>query len=561
MSGSYAYNANLWPVLITLALLIFLGWYSWHRRNVPGAKPFIIGCTFSTLWALGSLLEVSAVDLPAKVFWAKYQIVWQIPTITALMCFVLVYAGLGRWLTRRSLILLSVPPVLFLVLIVTNDYHHLVWIGSQMTSHTILLPGMANRIFLGYAYMLGLVNFIVLIWLAIRSPQHRWPVILMLFGQITGRILYLLNYIYSGLLGPEVSILFVVGLIAVMYAIALFRFHVFDPIPLARSVVIEQMNEGMLVLDMEGKIVDLNPAAEKILGEPPANIQGRHAAEVLQVTPDLLLQSFKIGRMPFDISLGHDQELRYFSLNLTPLVDRSKLTLGWLLLLHEETEQRRAHLQLLEQQQVVATLQERDRLARELHDGIGQVLGYASMQIQTITNLVLSGNPDQARTGLNRLRDIVKDAHADVRESILNLKSGPAEKWSFLPSLKQYLNSFQVNYGIHTEIGLPPELNENTFEPAAGVQILRVIQEALTNARKHSNAHNVKVIFEVHDRRASVTISDDGCGFIPDQRQLETGHFGLGFMRERMNQIGGSIIINSRPGDGTVVKLEAPLRN
>jgi signal transduction histidine kinase len=103
---------------------------------------------------------------------------------------------------------------------------------------------------------------------------------------------------------------------------------------------------------------------------------------------------------------------------------------------------------------------------------------------------------EKAESLLARLIEVAKDAHVDVRESILSLKAGSAQEWSFFNTLKQYLDSYQAYYGVHSEISLPEGIEEIKFDPSAGVQILRVIQEALTNARKYSGAHNVKVVFQ-----------------------------------------------------------------
>ena len=562
MSWAYDYDPHLWPALISLALVIFLGRYSWRRRGLPGAKPFAFACLFAALWALGAALEISAQDFSTQVFWVKFQTVWQMPTATAVMCFVLVYAGLGRWLTRRNLVLLAIPPLIALALIITNDNHHLVWTGFGMGSSVLPFTGRASPILIGYAYILALINLVVLLWLAVRSSQHRWPVAIMLFGQITGRGLYLLNNIYAGLLGPGEAVLAVVGLLSAAYAIAFFCFHVFDPVPFARTAVLEQMHEGMLVLDLQGRIVDFNPEAGEILGQPLVSLRGRDVAGLLPLKSDLLAQPDKTERKPFEISLGNGQALQYYSVNLTPLIDRRDLVLGWLLLLHETTEQKQAQAQVLEHQQVVATLQERERLARELHDGIGQVLGYVGMQAQTIQQWVRNGNTEKADALLNRLAEVAKDAHADVRESILSLKAGSPEEWSFLPTLRRYLNDFQANYGIHTDLVIEDGLKEDNFKPDAEVQLLRVIQEALNNARKHSGAQTVRVTINHGDHRGYITVADDGSGFDPGQLNQEAGaHFGLGFMRERMRQIGGRVEIDSQPGAGTVVKLEAPIWN
>ena len=98
------------------------------------------------------------------------------------------------------------------------------------------------------------------------------------------------------------------------------------------------------------------------------------------------------------------------------------------------------------------------------------------------------------------------------------------------------------------------------LEPTTGVQLLRVVQEALTNARRHGKACSVQVTIEMRGDRARVIVEDDGCGFDPALLQPQTGdHFGLTFMRERMAKIGGNLAIDSQPGTGTTVSLDAPL--
>ena len=232
-----------------------------------------------------------------------------------------------------------------------------------------------------------------------------------------------------------------------------------------------------------------------------------------------------------------------------------------LLLMHDITEQKRAQASILEQRSVVATLQERERLARELHDGIGQILGYVSMQAQTVLKLVHDGKSEKAESLLGRIVEVTRDAHVDVRESILNLRTGADLDWSFIPTLKNYIGRFEENYGIRTELSLADGIGENTFDAAAGLPLLRVIQEAMTNCRKHSGAQTLKVCAELDGRTSQITINDDGCGF--DTSQLESNaesHFGLVFMRERMEQIGGSLSVRSTPGDGTVLQLDVPNR-
>ena len=514
MSWSYTYDPRLWPAVVTVALLAFLGSYSWRRRNVPGAKPFAIICLFAFLWAVGAVLEISATDFPAKIFWIKFQGIWQIPEATAWLWFVLEYAGFSRWLTRRNLWLAFSPTLFAAVLIITN-FRHLVWTDFQMGDHVIQVFGIANWILIAYAFIPIFLTVMVLLWLIIRSPHLRWPGIVMLLGMVTAFGIYLLANINAGFFGPGERIFFVLGILSLSFSLALFRFRALDPVPLAYSAIVKQIQAGVLVLDLHKKVVDLNPAAGQILGRPLESLLGHPAAEILPAELNILTWLEKPEMAPSEIKLGSGSAIRYYNLQFTPLKDQRNRTLGHLLLLHDFTEQKRTQEQILEQQQAVATLQERERLARELHDSAGQVLGYVNLQAETIHKWLQAGNAEKADSLVLRLTEVAKEAHADIRESILSLKAGSAQGWSFLPTLKRYLDDFQAHYGIRTELVLKGGLEENKFKPDAEVQLLRVIQEALTNARKHGHAHNVQVVIEQRESWGHITVTDDGNGFDP----------------------------------------------
>jgi len=322
------------------------------------------------------------------------------------------------------------------------------------------------------------------------------------------------------------------------------------------------MSEGVFVLDLQGRSVDVNPAAATITGIPETSLRERPLSEILPINPGDLGQLDNEGIGQSEIVFGEEESARHYSLNMTPLKDQHNERIGQLLLLHNVTEQKRAQTRLVEQQRVVATLEERERLARELHDSIGQVLGYVSLQTQIIQEWIVSGETEKARSLLTRLAEVAQGAHADVRESILSLRARSGENWSFFPALRRYLVDVQAHHGIHTDLVLPDGLEDNTFKPTAGVQLLRVIQEAVTNARKYSGAQGVRIVFARVDTTAHITVADDGCGFDPDTLGMGGGdHFGLVFMRERMAQIGGSLRIDSHPGQGTTVHLDIPLDN
>jgi signal transduction histidine kinase len=154
---------------------------------------------------------------------------------------------------------------------------------------------------------------------------------------------------------------------------------------------------------------------------------------------------------------------------------------------------------------------------------------------------------------------MLRDAHAEMREYIMDLRTAPALHRPFFTAVQQYLEGFTNNYDIQTDLTVGSSWDGTTFSPDMQMQIFRIVQEALTNARKHSNARNVHVKFEAKDGRVFVIIRDDGHGFSPHNiERLYGQHFGVQFMHERADQLGGSLQIQSTPGSGTEVVLEVP---
>ena len=558
--SSYTYSAYLWPSLIAAVFIAFLAAYGFRHRKVPGALPFAIGCLFGVAWCLGSMLEAAAVDPATKIAWLKFVTVWELPVVTAASCFILLYAGWDRWLTRTTVGLLAIPPLLSAGFIATNGVRPLFWtefasVGRSMQGAL----GPVGSAALDYSYILLAFNIGLLVWLFVVSPLRRRPVALMVVGQIGARLFFELGVRRLGFpreWDPDPVVLMIVfGL----YAAALFRFHVFDPVPAARAAALDQMVESMLVVDPRGRIVEVNPAAERTLAARASSLRGRLAKEVL---PAAALAERSNGGGPTETQFeqGSDGAVRHYRMEASPLRDKHGHDLGRLLLLHDTTEQKRAQAHLVEQQRVVATLQERERLARELHDSVGQVLGYVSLQAQTIHKWVHDGDREKAEILLTRLAKVAQDAHADVRESILALKAASSEDWSFLLTLRQYLDDFRSQYGVATELSVSDDVGEEAFTPNAAAQLLRVIQETLTNSRRHGEARIVRVDIGRDDHQIRVTLTDDGRGFDPASlKQDGSGHYGLAFMRERMAQIGGSLTIESRPGVGTSVRILAPI--
>ena len=523
----------------------------------PARLPFSIACLFSALWAVGSVLEIGAVEAETKIAWYKFQLLWQLPSATAITCFVLEYAWPGRWLTRRNLVLLSIPCLLAPVLMLTNEFHHLMWRGFIVDSTVSPLRTPAGWILIFYAYGLGMLNIGVFAWLFIRSPQHRWPAVFMITGLLSGRLLHFLVTTQA----PQLGLLFFLPpttLEYLLYAIALFGFRIFDPVTLARQAVIAQMHDGVLVLDQQGWIASLNPAAEQFFGRPADQIKGQQIRGLLSPYPDDSLTENQ--QSVTELSLGSGPGLRHYILEVSPLKDWRGLEAGRLVILHDVTAQKQAQRRLLEQERALAMLHEREQLARELHDSTGQVLGYVRLQAQAARDLLAQDQKAAADSSLAQLAAIAQEAQVDVREYILGAKIGMGAPADFLTTLQKYITSCSEHYKLRVSLNAPPDWRNDCLEPTTEMQLLRIIQEFCTNIRKHAQAQQVDVKIMLTDSRVQVIIQDDGVGFDPEPLTNGKGQkYGLGFMRQRAEQVGGSVQIHSTPGQGTRVVVEVPV--
>jgi two-component system nitrate/nitrite sensor histidine kinase NarX len=213
---------------------------------------------------------------------------------------------------------------------------------------------------------------------------------------------------------------------------------------------------------------------------------------------------------------------------------------------------------LYEQVHYLAILEERDRLAREMHDELSQALGYMNLKTSLTTEQLARGQIPDAQSGLMELARVIQEAYTDVREAIFSLRTTVSSKAGLAAILQEYLADYQAHFGIRAQFSGDGE-TPVAFPEEVTVQIVRILQEALTNIRKHAGAKNVTLRLDQDDGHVRMTIQDDGRGFDPSTVAGKNGRaFGLDIMRERTKDIGGTLELYSRPGHGTRIVVRVP---
>jgi signal transduction histidine kinase len=205
----------------------------------------------------------------------------------------------------------------------------------------------------------------------------------------------------------------------------------------------------------------------------------------------------------------------------------------------------------------LAVAEERVRIAREIHDGLAQILAYVNTKAQAVKEYLQRDRVEEASRQLEQLAAAARDVYTDAREGIVALRTQVGPDQCLEEALGEFIDRWEKQSGIVGELKIHGEI---TIAPTIELQLLRIIQEALSNARKHSGAHHARVELRQNDRSISASVEDDGTGFDPAARaRAAFPQFGLAIMKERAESIGGSLDLDSSPGNGTKVKIDIPL--
>lgn len=208
----------------------------------------------------------------------------------------------------------------------------------------------------------------------------------------------------------------------------------------------------------------------------------------------------------------------------------------------------------------LAVVEERERIARELHDGIAQVLGYVNTKSQAVDEYLAAGRVPEARAQVADLGAAARAVYVDVRESILGLR-GPIEPGQGLgAAVLAYAGRAAAASTFALDADVDPTARDLRLDPDAEAHLYRIVQEAFTNIRKHAGAGRVHVVMHARGGVLELAIEDDGRGLPAAAAAGAAPHYGLRAMRERAAAIGATLGVGAGPGEqGTAVALRLPL--
>ncbi len=212
----------------------------------------------------------------------------------------------------------------------------------------------------------------------------------------------------------------------------------------------------------------------------------------------------------------------------------------------------------------ILIIEERFKIASELHDSLAQTLASLKIQARVLDESIHQGDDSQMWNELEKLEDSIHKANTEIRELIKQFRTGPKATKNFITELENLIDSFKKE-NSSIKIFLQVEDKKVNLSDDQSRNTLKIIQEAITNVVKHSQAKIVRLfVSKEKDNTVNVLVEDDGIGiakscFIGHEEEVSGEHFGISVMKDRANQMNARLDIESEPGEGVRIKLNIPL--
>ncbi len=333
----------------------------------------------------------------------------------------------------------------------------------------------------------------------------------------------------------------------------------------------ENANDAIWVHDLEGNITDANEASERLTGYTleelrrtnKLNVSGFLSEESLKLAQEIrrkLLANEPVAQ-PYEQHIIRKDSSDVILMVTTNLLTEGGKPVAFQHIARDVTEERRMreNQRFYLQQITRAQEEERERIARELHDDTIQYLVVLARQLDDLANSSKTMSKED-KASLENLRQQTNSIMEGVRRLSHDLRPATLDRLGLVPALEWLASSIEKLSGI--DVKVEKSGTERRLPGEVELVMFRIAQEALSNVRRHSRANNAEVMVEFDDKKVRMTISDNGKGFALPEKMgdlLKRGKLGLAGMQERIQLLNGSLKIESEPGKGATVTVEAPV--
>lgn len=556
------------PLTMAALLTIVLGTYAWQRRKKHHGATYLALMLFGiAAWSIVYMIQLMSTTLEAKEYWERWSITTAAWLAPFWLLFIIQHVGLGHRLSPRTIALILLPASAATIIAQTNDWHHWMWSEFSIQSggpfvawSSAHAPLFWIHLAFSYSYIIGGSILYIL-------QMLRWP---SLFRRQSG---LMLSAALLPFLGNVASILgwipipgldpgpFAFTLSGVLIFTAMFRYRLLDLVPIAHRLVLENMQDGVIVLDTDEHVVDVNPSARKILGlENKEDLVGRPVQEWLQ--GDLLKRYH--GQLPAhkEIALGRD---RWVMVSVLHILDRRGNVRGRLIVLRDVTAQHK-----LEQLRDELT----SMMVHDLRNPLSTIMGSLGMLSGELRNdlspfaLELVEMAQHAgERALSLVSAILDINRLEYGEMPVDLR--PCELTELAHSVEDELKPQLLDKHLELQLQIPPDLPP--VKADIGL-LLRILANLIGNAIKFTpEGGEITLSAEREGEWVRVRVSDTGTG-IPeeirprlfqkfvagDQRGRGSG-LGLAFCRLAVEAHGGRIIVENTSPEGTTIAFTLPI--
>jgi signal transduction histidine kinase len=566
----------------SLLASIFVIVLAWRRRGAPGTAEMIALAAAAFVWTLGYFIEANSGTLAQQLFFNNVGYIGSMSAPVAWFIFALRYTSSGRPLAGWKIALLSIIPLVTIVLVWTNNWHHLMWFNEHLVTSgpftvTSKTYGWFFYIAAGHNYGFIIAGAIILIWrLFTGAPLYKKQATTLVIAAL---LPLLWNIIYVFNLAPLprkdlTPVAFAAS--GIVLALGLLRFHIFRAVPFAHRFVMQQLRDGVLIFDMQDNLLEANTAAIKIIGSNNI-IVGKALGTLAQLSPvmeNIMAVRQKRQKLPLTIPAGDN----FYELEMLAMRDKQKeQPVGWLVMLHDVTERQRAEesrLELERRAQAASRLaiigEMAAGIAHEINNPLTPIIGFSEM-------LLKRDLPQDVKDELQIIYDSARRT-ADVTRRLLTFarQSKPERSLSRINEiidatlkLRAYqLKSNRIRVTTEMDPGLPPTL-------ADASQLQQVFLNLIMNAEYAMHqAHgggNLIVRTEKMDAIIRISFRDDGPGIAAEnQGKLFTPFFttkkvgegtglGLSVCHGIIAEHKGRIYAESPAAGGAVFIVELPI--
>lgn len=545
------------PLLASTAISLAIALYAWlHRKNSDAVALAFLMFTIA-IWSAAYALELSSDELQLKLFFTNIEYIGITLLPVAWLALALDFSGNESWLSYKRLCLLVIMPAITMILVWTKDYHNLIykntWIDfSQGYPVLEMARGQWYWVNVAYSYALVFIATLLVIEAYIHSTKlYRKQASVLLLGALIpwiANLAYMIGWNpFPHLDTTPLAFLFT-GLAG---AVGLFYFRLLDIMPVARDIVLENMSEGIIVLDDNNRILDMNSAAlnmtglnlNQSIGQPAAN----NLSALLAPVEELLELSNGHLEANNHVEAHKEKEVlaerdnRYYNLSVSPIYGMRGDLKARILLIQDITDRKQA------EDRIIASLKEKEVLLKEIHHRVKNNLqiisALLSLQSSYITDddiiKIFSDSQNRIKSmalvheNLYRSKDLEQ---VDFNEYINQLASHLSQSYRDLAD--------KIDFKVNSE---NVYLNINTAIPCG-----MIINELVSNSFKHAfpdgQRGEVSIDLSSDDDGFRLVVSDNGVGIKGDLNINESKTLGFRLISTLVKQIDGRMSFDTIKG-------------